>query len=309
MMIKYIIKKLFKLLKLNVVYRQAGRMLSSKLLVALAYKRTSKLNILNSMDSVQYILDNHCSVSRYGDGEFAVMRGGGNVFQNSDVRLAQRLIEVMTHPIAHHKLGIPSLIRQDCREYRAGGFWPMVVVQNRKLFKQVLSDKVVYLDSLFSRFYFLNKDQSHCDLHVALLKKIWKDRDIVIVEGIQTRSGVGNDLYFNARSIQRILGPATNAFDVYDVILDAIVQHAKRNQLILLSMGMTATVLAYDLAKLGYWAIDIGHLDLEYEWFKLGDGNRYAIRGKYTSEVVGGQNVDECIDPQYLQQIVWKYNG
>ena len=261
------------------------------------------------MDSVQYILDNHCSVSRYGDGEFAVMRGEGNVFQNSDARLAQRLIEVMTHPIAHHVIGIPSLIKEDCKEYRASTFWSMVVVQNRKLFKQVLSDKVVYLDSLFSRFYFLNNDKGQCGLYVAFLKKIWQERDIIIVEGIQTRSGVGNDLYSNACSIQRILGPATSAFDMYDVILDAIVQHAKRNQLILLSMGMTATVLAYDLAKLGYWAIDIGHLDLEYEWFKLGDGNRYAIRGKYTSEVVGGQNVDECIDPQYLQQIVWKYNG
>lgn len=307
-MIKYI-KKLFKLLKLNVVYHQVENMLNYNLLAPLAYRWTSKLKILKSMDSVQYILDNHCSVSRYGDGEFAVMRGEGNVFQNSDARLAQRLIEVMTHPIAHHVIGIPSLIKEDCKEYRASTFWSMVVVQNRKLFKQVLSDKVVYLDSLFSRFYFLNNDQGQCGLYVAFLKKIWQERDIIIVEGIQTRSGVGNDLYSNASSIQRILGPATSAFDMYDVILDAIVQHAKRDQLILLSMGMTATVLAYDLAKLGYWAIDIGHLDLEYEWFKLGDGNRYAIRGKYTSEVVGGQNVDECIDPQYLQQIVWKYNG
>ena len=306
-MIKYI-KKLSKLLKLNVVYHQVENMLNYNLLAPLAYRWTSKLKILKSMDSVQYILDNHCSVSRYGDGEFAVMRGEGNVFQNSDARLAQRLIEVMTHPIAHHVIGIPSLIKEDCKEYRASTFWSMVVVQNRKLFKQVLSDKVVYLDSLFSRFYFLNNDKGQCGLYVAFLKKIWQERDIIIVEGIQTRSGVGNDLYSNACSIQRILGPATSAFDMYDVILDAIVQHAKRNQLILLSMGMTATVLAYDLAKLGYWAIDIGHLDLEYEWFKLGDGNRYAIRGKYTSEV-GGQNVDECIDPQYLQQIVWKYNG
>lgn len=307
-MIKYI-KKLFKLLNLNVVYHQVENMLNYNLLAPLAYRWTSKLKILKSMDSVQYILDNHCSVSRYGDGEFAVMRGEGNVFQNSDARLAQRLIEVMTHPIAHHVIGIPSLIKEDCKEYRASTFWSMVVVQNRKLFKQVLSDKVVYLDSLFSRFYFLNNDQGQCGLYVAFLKKIWQERDIIIVEGIQTRSGVGNDLYSNASSIQRILGPATSAFDMYDVILDAIVQHAKRDQLVLLSMGMTATVLAYDLAKLGYWAIDIGHLDLEYEWFKLGDGNRYAIRGKYTSEVVGGQNVDECIDPQYLQQIVWKYNG
>lgn len=32
-------------------------------------------------------------------------------------------------------------------------------------------------------------------------------------------------------------------------------------RLILIALGMTATVLAYDLSKAGFWAIDIGHID------------------------------------------------
>lgn len=53
-------------------------------------------------------------------------------------------------------------------------------------------------------------------------------------------------------------------------MLQAIKDHVSKDRLILLSYGMTATVLAYDLAKLGYWAVDLGHLDLEYEWYLHG---------------------------------------
>jgi hypothetical protein len=52
-------------------------------------------------------------------------------------------------------------------------------------------------------------------------------------------------------------------------VLNEDVKLSDKNILILISLGPTATVLAYDLAKLGYWAIDIGHIDNEYEWLKL----------------------------------------
>ena len=67
---------------------------------------------------------------------------------------------------------------------------------------------------------------------------------------------------------------------------------------------MTATVLAYDLARLGYWAVDLGHLDIEYEWLKLGVNEKVSIKGKYTNESKGGDVVDECKDEQYLSQII-----
>ena len=77
----------------------------------------------------------------------------------------------------------------------------------------------------------------------------------------------------------------------------------------LLSLGMTATVLAYDLAKLGYWAIDMGHLDIEYEWYLKGDNNMdkpLSVKGKFTNEAVGGNEVGECTDAQYLNEIIYK---
>lgn len=86
---------------------------------------------------------------------------------------------------------------------------------------------------------------------------------ILIVEGKYSRLGVGNDLFAAADSIQRILGPEKNAYDKYDELLEAAKQNGK-GKLILIALGMTATVMAHDLAREGYWAIDIGHIEVHH---------------------------------------------
>lgn len=69
---------------------------------------------------------------------------------------------------------------------------------------------------------------------------------------------------------------------------------------------MTATVLAYDLAKEGYQAIDIGHIDIEYEWYKRASLKKIAIPGKYTNEACDGKGTryGELNDSTYQKQII-----
>lgn len=93
-------------------------------------------------------------------------------------------------------------------------------------------------------------------------------------------------MFSGAESIQRIIGPAENAFHAYDKILECCKDQAK-DKLFLLALYPTATVLAYDLCKMGYQAVDIGHIDLEYEWFLKGQGCRTEIVGKYNNELAG----------------------
>ena len=156
-----------------------------------------------------------------------------------------------------------------------------------------------------SRFYIIYDDKSHCKKQIELLKMIWNDRDVVIIEGAQSRTGIGNDLYSNTKSIKRIVGYATDAFSHYDKMLKAVVDNVSKDKLILLSYGPTATILAYDLAKLGYQAIDLGHLDIEYEWFKMGAIDKVAINGKFTNEAEGGRLVKSNEEKEYLQQIIF----
>ena len=132
---------------------------------------------------------------------------------------------------------------------------------------------------------------------------MWKDKDIIIVEGVKTRLGVGNDLLVEARSIKRILGPAINAFDYIDEIKKKVVE-VYNGELVIMALGPTATILASDLSKLGIQALDIGHLDIEYEWYCRKSKSHDIIPGKYTNEAVNGSEVEECIDEEYLSQII-----
>lgn len=51
-------------------------------------------------------------------------------------------------------------------------------------------------------------------------------------------------------------------------------------------------------------ALDIGHIDIEYEWFLRGTTGHDIISGKYTNEASGGNIVEECLDKEYLASIV-----
>ena len=145
-------------------------------------------------------------------------------------------------------------------------------------------------------------DKSNCKYYFQFIKNIWKDKDIVIIEGEESRLGIGNDLFNNASSIERILAPKRDAFDKYSKILNEA-KKLDKNKLILLALGPTATVLAYDLSKLGYQAIDIGHIDIEYEWFLQGAKEKVAIENKYVGEAKGGRDIKSIDNKEYLQQI------
>ena len=77
----------------------------------------------------------------------------------------------------------------------------------------------------------------------------------------------------------------------------------KEDALYLLALGPVATVMAYDLAKTGRQAVDIGHLDLEYEWFLRGEGVRVPVPYKYVNEIAGGENVEQIHDEKYESEI------
>ena len=143
------------------------------------------------------------------------------------------------------------------------------------------------------------------DEEVKELKGIWDQRDCVFIEGVHTGMGVGNDLFDNCRSI--VLGPAENAIDKYDKIFREALKQSK-DKLILLALGPTATVLAHDLCKSGYQAVDIGHIDLIYESYLRKLPNLYGvdIPYKYCSidERIPGRDIKSIEDAAYKRQIV-----
>ena len=109
------------------------------------------------------------------------------------------------------------------------------------------------------------------------------------------------------KSIQRIICPSENAFDVYDKIYEYVVSKVDKDKLILIALGPTATVLSYDLYNVGFHTIDIGHVDIEYEWFLRKATKKIKIENKYVTEVKEGRiNISDVKDQKYEKNDYYK---
>lgn len=261
-------------------------------------------NIENSTITINKIIDDKVSVSRYGDGELGLIFGQDIGFQKSSDLLRERLKNILVSDKENHIVCLPYFICNNNElTDEAKSFWERYNKENCFNIYRNVDIKKTYYDTQITRPYMDFRNKELCGEKFERLKQIWDKRDIVIVEGQKSRLGVGNDLFKNSKSIKRILCPSKNAFEKYDDIL-SVIREQEKEKLILIALGPTATVLAYDLAD-QYQAIDIGHLDIEYEWYLKGANTKCKIENKYVNEV-GGIYVDNVIDNEYTNQIIAK---
>jgi glycosyltransferase family protein len=268
---------------------------------------------MSSIKTIKYIKKHKCNVSRYGDGEFGIIIKNKDIgFQKSDEKLKQRLIDILDKK--NILICVPYYFNstKDCNE-NAKHFWNYWCIycgeERQKKTVKLLRKKCGFLrcygDTSISRFYMDKKNKNISEKIVAELKSLWEDKNILIVEGEQTRLGVSNDLLSNSKSIKRILAPAINAWEKYDEIMKTVLECWK-GELVLIALGPTATVLAADLEDYGIWAIDIGHIDVEYEWFIRKANKKIGIEGKYVNEVGNNHNIGICEDKEYIKEILRK---
>ena len=270
-----------------------------------------KIPKINSIDeTLDKILRNKYSLARFGDGEISIINGSRIHFQNSSENLAQRLKEIISSDDSNLLIGLPDCFGSlDCYVSFVADFWRKWMSKKREMTYSLLDLNRLYDNAFFTRAYmpFNKTDENYkaCGNYFNKVKQIYSGRDVIICEGRGTRFGLFNDLLNNSNSISRILCPERNAFDKYDDILKSF-DDISKDKLVLIALGPTATVLAYDLSKLGYQAIDIGHLDLEYEWFLRKDHQGKPIEFKYVDGSKQGRKVHKLKDTVYEKQIIKK---
>lgn len=258
------------------------------------------------------ILAEKCSLCRYGDGEFEIMLYRERPwFQKANDMLAERMREIIVSKREDVIIAVADNFgnlekynekaADDIREY---------IVPSREEIVSLLAPDGIYYDAYVSRPYMIYKDKEHAKEIFRLFKEVWKNRKVMLVEGKRARIGVGNDLFQEAKEITRIECPEQNAWNVYGDILQTVKEKAEHDTLVCISLGPTATVLAYDLAIEGYQALDIGQLDNEYEWYIRGVEQRIPIPGKMVAEVDKGScakdeiETDANWEAEYQEQIV-----
>ncbi|MGG7058127.1 SP_1767 family glycosyltransferase [Clostridium tertium] len=270
------------------------------------FKKDHKINIYNTEETLKYLIKTESSISRFGDGEFNLINGISLKFQRYDKNLSNRLKNILSglEKTELHIVAIPySMTKYSGYTWKSIFFWTKYFAKYRKSIMENLNINNNYFDAQITRIYINRKNKNNSIKYFDMWKCIWKNKNILIVEGKASRFGVGNDLFENTKSVRRIICPIENAFDKYDEILN-IIQSTHGYDLVLLVLGPTATVMAYDLAKIGIRAIDSGNMDMEYEWMKQQVKSQVALEGKYTLEAINGTNVIDINDENYEKQII-----
>ena len=269
-----------------------------------------KMHILDAEDTLDLIVKNRMSIARFGDGEFNIMLHTKGVnFQSGSAALSERLRQVYRSDRPDLLVCIPYALNslKGLNDHARDFYFSWTMSHYTELAELALTGKKTHVfgDTNISRPYKDWKKTDHAQVVFKKIRMLWDGQDILIVEGEKTRLGVGNDLFDNAKSIKRILCPAVNAFDAYEDILKAV-RDLHQGELVLLALGPAATVLAYDLSVCGIRALDLGHVDIEYEWYRQRAATKVVVPGKYTNEAPNGDQVAVCEDPGYLSQIIAK---
>ncbi|WP_297816265.1 SP_1767 family glycosyltransferase [uncultured Lactobacillus sp.] len=257
-------------------------------------------------ETLNFILRDRKSVIRFGDGELSLIRGKGITYQEADESLGKRLRSILFNGNYKNTLVcLPDVFDhierfgQYARDFYETNFIP----NNYDLLREIEQTNNWYGSSLISRPYMDLLDKSKSANYFERLKQIWHRRDILIVEGDLSRSGVGNDLFSKANSIKRILCPSRNAYEKIIQIEEAIRENSE-DRLILLMLGPTAKVIVDDLKDLNNQMIDLGHIDSEYEWFTMGAKYKVRIRDKHTAEFNSDDNIESVFDEAYKEEII-----
>lgn len=251
---------------------------------AYAKRFMRKPKILSCKETIRLIADEHYSISRNGDGEIDIMIGQSIPFQDYNSRLSNIMRRAVSESHDKYISALPDIFNgYDQFNQKAQVYYARYLRIKRWAYYK-FAKAPVYGNAFISRFYIDYNDKSGSAERVSNLKRIWENQDVVLVEGKDSKLGVNNDLFDGVNKLVRILGPAKNAFTRYDEIMNAIKTVSLHDTLILLALGPTATAMAYELAMEGYWAVDIGHIDIEYEWMLMGADHKVPVPGKYTNE-------------------------
>ena len=266
-------------------------------------KNKPKPIILSIEETVNFLLDGNASMIRFGDGEISLIEGTDLPFQKWDTTLAKKLEEIIKVNDPKLLICIPGMWgKLDIFEPYAYKFIMHHMYRYSYIWNNLLSYKKVYGDTNVTRHYLAYKNKENAEKIFNKLKQVWKNKNVILVEGEKSRLGVGNNLFKETSSLKRVLCPPENAFSKYSEIKSEVSKNNKDN-LILISLGPTAKLLAYDLFKEGYRVLDIGHRDMEDEMFLRKELKQVKVPHKYFNEI-NERNPEECLDDTYIKEIV-----
>jgi hypothetical protein len=228
-----------------------------------------ELDIAEEFETIHAIIDQKASIARFGDGELRVAIGMGCKTQKPNAELEKKFKHILKADIGGLFVGIPRIVgRNDLIAYKEHllkgkhEFWVKYFTSDR--YTHLYNPKKVYYSSFITRPD--NAPHIDCKRYWMLCKQIWEGERVLFVQGATGKRGfekaIARTAFDNATIHGYVEGPAVNAYDEYDRILNQILDKVEPGVMVALALGSTATALVYDLHKRGIRALDLGHWGL-----------------------------------------------
>lgn len=221
------------------------------------YEISYPKNILSYKDTLNEIINKRKSISRFGDGEYTLIAGGEIYFQSKSKKLRDRLIEVLNGNNENCLVCISYYsdhIENRKKKFFQFDHWEYGIIRYGKKILKYLNPNKVYGAASISRlpaFYRLKLED---------IKKIWDNKNVLFIIGKNSHFFFDDRIFDNIKRKEIIYSFPENAFSDYDRIFSEVKKYDPKKWIVFLSLGPTATILSYDLSKIGYHALDLGHL-------------------------------------------------
>lgn len=271
--------------------------------VYLFYKKgiiKNHIKVYSVNETLDLLLNTKKSLVRFGDGEISMIRGRSLQLQKSEPALIEDLKRILRYENEDLMVSLPDIF-DGVEQYHAKSrqFWKDHLLFSRRVYEKYCNPDRIYCNTSVSRCYYAFEDKTFCAEWFEKVRKVWADKHVVVVEGEKSHNGVGNDLFAFALDVERIIGPSSNAYCKLNEIKAACMEYPK-DRLFLLALGAAAKPLAETLFEEGYRVIDIGNLDMEYEWFLSGAQKKERLA---KHELIGTVANEQAGYFEYLSQI------
>lgn len=204
------------------------------------------------------MLQKGASMSRFGDGEFEalLMSNPNNRYQKPSEALSEKLIEILKNKSNEEFIvAIPPFnpkYNNTQRYYKQISFFETFWMKNWDRLNSYLTQKI-YGNS------FISRDSAFYSVDVSEYRKIWEGKKVVFIVSREGRFEMDDRLFGNMLEKSYIYVSPSHAFSDLEFVLKEVSKYSK-DHIFFISAGVAATVFAYEIYKMGYQALDFGHL-------------------------------------------------
>ena len=211
--------------------------------------------ILDEQETLDRIIKDRCSIARFGDGELKLLYGQGQMYQKPSRALSDALRDIIKRHPKRLLVGVP---RWDLKSLKKDKFWGRYFNQD---YTKPFEGRTWHSAFITRPALILGIDNKE---YWEKMRQIWDGRHVVLVQGKGRTFEHPPNLLSNALRVDKINTVRKDAFTWRYTIRKQIRTMLIENSLAVMSLGPTATVLAYDLACDGYQALDHGHAGMFY---------------------------------------------